>query len=111
MLGPTPNDVVLHLSPGVRGSVRAFMGTRTAIMLSGGSNRVCNAACLHPRDAEIASLGEEVTEKRPSPSNLGKDKNWSSYRSLKGVGIHWSADVMAGALVAIWKLKEEAKCL
>jgi len=31
--------------------------------------------------------------------------------SLKGVGVHWNADVMAGALAAIWKLKEEAKCL
>lgn len=52
------------------------MGTRVAIMLSGGSNRACDAACLHPRDAEITSLGEEVTEKQLSPSNLGKDKNW-----------------------------------
>lgn len=46
------------------------------LMLSGGGNRACDAACLHPRDAEITSLGEEVTEKQLSPSNLGKDKNW-----------------------------------
>lgn len=52
------------------------MGTRVAIMLSGGSDRVCDAACLHPRETEIASLGEEVTEKQLSPNNLGKDKNW-----------------------------------
>jgi len=73
---PTPNDVGLHLSPGARGSVRLFMGTRVAIMLSGGSDRVCDAACLPPRETEIASLGEEVTEKQLSPNNLGKDKNW-----------------------------------
>ena len=45
-------------------------------MLSGGSDRVCDAACLHPRETEKASLGEEVTEKQLSPNNLGKDKNW-----------------------------------